>query len=226
VVPSAAVRRPAPSRAPAAFVSAADQADLSSALGQLGATLPRPRAVIAISGEWITPDKPLTTAARVSPTSEYPAPGWPQLAHRVAEALGGGVDRERGLDPAVARALRLLFPLRDVRAIQLSVPRPASPAGLVAIGRALAAFRDEGVLVLGTGGVVRNRAFRDWMAERIVQLDLTHLLEYRREAPFAAAAVPSESTLLPLFAVVGSARPGDRVRSHMDGYTAFALSQS
>ena len=52
--------------------------------------------------------------------------------------------------------LQVAFPAADVPATQLSLLRSLSPAAHVAMGRALAPLRDEGVLIIGSGMTFHN----------------------------------------------------------------------
>ena len=52
--------------------------------------------------------------------------------------------------------LQVAFPQADVPATQLSLLRSMSPAAHVAMGRALAPLRDEGVLIVGSGMTYHN----------------------------------------------------------------------
>jgi 4,5-DOPA dioxygenase extradiol len=196
------------------------------ALGRLGSTLARPIAVVALSGAWTTDLQPVVTAAKPPLSPGYPSPGWPQLAHRVAELTGGVMDRERGVEESLFQPMRNLFPDAAIRTVQVSLPRRAAPGAMVAMGRALAPLRAEGILILGTGGVPTARAqptvraFEEWIAARVESLDLSHLVEYRREAPFVPPG--AEDRLQPLFVTLGAARPGDRVVPLRDGVNGAA----
>ena len=97
-----------------------------------------------------------------------------------------------------------------------------------AVGRALAPLRDEGVLVIGSGGFVHNlgdldwqhpeapmrawaRDFAEWMRARLEAHDLPALLDWQQRAPHARHAHPTVEHLMPLFVALGAARrrPGD-----------------
>jgi len=245
-------------RAPALFLGhgapalAVEDSSYSQALARYGALAPQPQAVIIVSDRWRTrAATPSVTACKHPETLHdftstkpvlqemvYPCPGWPQLAHRVAERVGGTVDRDRGLDHGAWMPLRFLFPSPTTRVVQMSVPR-GGPDSLVALGRAVAAFRDEGIWIIGSGGIVRGRgrtpargaptpawarAFDAWVAAQVVALDLARLLDYEKEAPNSAIAAPVVDGLAPLFVTLGSARPGDRVTTVHEGFDHGTIS--
>ena len=137
-------------------------------------TLPeRPRAIVLVSGHWLEPGFRITGHARPpliydysgfpAHTYEltYPAPGEPELAGRIAGLLGQGgepgrVDAARGFDHGVFIPLKLVFPKADIPVIQLSLRQDMDPAAHIQAGRALAALRDEGVLIVGSGMSFHN----------------------------------------------------------------------
>jgi 4,5-DOPA dioxygenase extradiol len=158
----------------------------------------------------------------------YPAPGAPALAARVCELLGGaGIDcavsAERGLDHGAWVPLRLMYPAADVPVTQLSIQPRHDPRHHLRVGRALASLREEGVLLLATGSVTHNlskttrgdappdwaRQFEQWLYENVTEGRQEELLEYRRLAPYAQLAHPTDEHLLPLFVALGAGSDGD-----------------
>lgn len=140
---------------------------------RLGATLPRPRAVLCVSAHWETPGVALTAAARPATIHdfggfprelfavEYPAPGDPQLAQDIARRVGDErvpvhLDAQRGLDHGAWSVLCAMYPGADVPVLQLSLDTRQSGAWHYALAARLAFLRNEGVLVLGSGNVVHN----------------------------------------------------------------------
>ncbi len=151
----------------------------SRGFGELARSLPRPRAILAISAHWYI-EGTLTTANERPRTIhdfggfpdelyrvQYPAPGDPDLARRVVRLVGerrASTSAEWGLDHGTWSVLVHLRPAADVPVVQLSIDARLPPTEHLAMGRALAPLRDEAVLVLGSGNVVHNlrHAFGAW----------------------------------------------------------------
>ena len=230
---------------------ALEQNEYTEALARFGRSLGRPTAVVAISAHWMSDPPGVTGAAwpetlhdfsgfgRELESLTYPCPGAPALAERVAALAGAEVDGERGLDHGVWVPLRHIFPEASVPVVQVALPARGSAESLVILGRRLAPLRDEGIVILGTGGVVHNlgrlardgtpppdwaRSFDVWVAERVRALDLPSLMDYRRVATHAYLAAPTSEHLQPLLSVVGAALPGDRVDDIYQGFQLGTLS--
>ena len=150
-------------------------------LARLGATLPTPRAVLAVSAHWEA-GRPTVSAAEWPRTLHdfhgfprelyslsYGAPGSPALATRVIELLAaagidGDVSSDRGLDHGAWVPLRYLRPTADLPVVQLAVSPALGTAHHLALGRALAPLAHEGVLVLGSGSLTHNLREVQWDA--------------------------------------------------------------
>jgi len=143
----------------------------------LGAHLPRPKAVLAISAHWYIP-KTAVTAMAAPPTIHdfggfprelyqvrYPAPGDPTLAGRVQALLAPlsvRRDLQWGLDHGTWAVLCHLFPQADVPVVQLSIDETQPAAFHYELGKHLAPLREEGVLILGSGNLVHNLHAYAW----------------------------------------------------------------
>lgn len=197
----------------------------------------RPEALLVVSGHWEEPAPTVMTSAHPpilydyygfppeSYTITWPAPGAPRLAARVRELLtASGVtaleDSERGFDHGTFIPLKLTYPEADVPTIQLSLVAGLDPAEHIAIGRALAPLRDEGIFIIGSGMTFHNlRAFRDpraipvaeafdgWLRETMTldAAERDRRLTQWESAPAARAAHPREEHLLPLMVTSGAA---------------------
>ena len=165
----------------------------------------------------------------------YPATGCREAAEDVVAAIANAglpvtKDAERGLDHGAWVPLRLMFPEADVPVIPLSIQSRGGPQQAYALGRALAPLAARGFLVIASGNVTHNlrdyqlaarsggqtpayvREFADWMATRLAAQDIPALLDYRRQAPGAVQAQPSDEHLLPLYVALGAA--GEKAQTH------------
>jgi 4,5-DOPA dioxygenase extradiol len=143
----------------------------------LGAALPRPKTILAISAHWYIP----ATMATAMPHPrnihdfggfpkelyelKYPAPGDPMLAARVRDMLAPipvELDEKWGLDHGAWSVLSHLFPKADIPVVQLSIDRRKPPSFHYEIGKLLAPLRDEGILLLGSGNLVHNIQAYEW----------------------------------------------------------------
>jgi 4,5-DOPA dioxygenase extradiol len=144
---------------------------------RMGASLPRPRAILAISAHWFVPETAVTisTAPRTIHDfggfppelylMQYPAPGDPDLARRVQRLLAPlpvALDASRGLDHGTWSVLCHVFPDAGVPVVQLSIDESQPAAFHFEIGRKLAPLRGEGVLIVGSGNLVHNLHAYAW----------------------------------------------------------------
>ncbi|MBW7909881.1 MAG: dioxygenase [Alphaproteobacteria bacterium] len=137
------------------------------------AALPKPRAVVVISGHWHAPA--FTAGAHPAPpliydyygfpphTYEltYPAAGAPALAADIAGLLAGAglpaaVDDTRGLDHGVFIPFKLIYPDADIPVVPLSLHENMDAEMHLKAGQALAPLRDDNVLIVGSGMSFHN----------------------------------------------------------------------
>lgn len=142
-------------------------------LGDLGRSLPRPRAVLVVSAHFTTRMPAVTSDARPQTIYDfggfepelyqmtYEAPGAPDVARLCAEALAAhGVQAallaDRGFDHGTWVPLKLMLPDADIPVVQLSVQPNAGPAHHLAVGKALADLAGQGILIVGSGALTHN----------------------------------------------------------------------
>jgi 4,5-DOPA dioxygenase extradiol len=149
----------------------------TSAWTALGNSMPRPKAILAISAHWYIPGTKVTASAK-PPTiydfggfpkelyeKEYPAPGDPALAQRVKELLAPidvELDNEWGLDHGTWSVLYHIYPKADIPVVQLSIDITKPASYHYEIGKALATLREEGILIFGSGNIVHNLQAYSW----------------------------------------------------------------
>jgi 4,5-DOPA dioxygenase extradiol len=224
---------------------------------KLAALLPKPRAVLCISAHWFVPgtfttgnDHPETIhdfGGFPKPLfdMQYPAPGDPELARRIASLLTAAnatVRTDWGLDHGTWTVLHHVYPDASLPVVQLSIDYRAAPATHVALGRALAPLRNEGVLILGSGNVTHNlrhamqsmsrgdRSLPDWASR--FDADVMRALEQHDgdalarlvETDTGRMAHPSPDHYYPLLYVAGAAGASDSIRFPVEGFDLGSLS--
>jgi len=175
---------------------------------------------------------------------KYPAPGAPALAEETVALLkgagiGAGLDDRRGFDHGVWVPLLHLLPGAKVPVFQVSLPFAFNAQRAFALGRALRPLRLRGVLVMGSGSLTHNLAeigqsdpsgsqyaleFTSWIRTHVQSRDIEALLDYRRLAPHAKRAHPTEEHFLPLLVSLGASEEADRVTVIEGGLTYGVLS--
>jgi 4,5-DOPA dioxygenase extradiol len=217
----------------------------------LGTRLPRPRAILAISAHWYIGATAVTAMARPRTIHdfygfprelfefEYPAPGSPEVAQEVIEAVKPswiGADRDEwGLDHGTWSVLAHLFPQADVPVVQLSINASQPFDYHFDLGARLSSLRDRGILVLSSGNVVHNlrliqwnrpTAGEDWAQrfdDAVVKqmIDDPSALATLTGHPDYAKSVPTPEHFLPLLYTAGLAAAEGHcqplIRSHSLG---------
>lgn len=195
--------------------------------------LPTPSAILMVSAHW--EQRPATLGATATVPlvydfygfpekyykATYPAPGAPALADQVrglltARGIPSADDAQRGLDHGAYVPLVAMYSNASIPVLQLSMPA-LDPSQLIALGRALAPLRDEGVLVFGSGFLTHNMryAFRpgipswaidfdSWVADALTRFDVDALADFQRKAPAASLALPTWEHYAPLLVCAGA----------------------
>ncbi|MDD2845524.1 MAG: class III extradiol ring-cleavage dioxygenase [Rhodoferax sp.] len=233
-----------PQRAPVFFIShgaptfALDPGQLGAHLRAMGQQLGGIKAVLVVSPHWQTRALQVLTTPKPETIHDfggfpaalyqlqYPAPGQPELAleaQRLLAQAGWPVtaDAKRGLDHGAWVPLWHLLPQATVPVFQVSMPHQLDTAGALALGRALAPLRDQGVLIVGSGSLTHNLhdlqppasaaaayavEFALWIRNAVNRADVDALLDYRLRAPHAERAHPTQEHFLPLLVALGASQ--------------------
>ncbi len=256
-LPTAAGRMPVLFVGHGSPMNAIEDNQWSRGFRDLAALLPRPRAILAVSAHWYANGTFVTGNERPETIHdfggfpqplyevEYPAPGDVALAQRVVRLLGEDrafLREDWGLDHGTWSVLVHLRPEADIPVVQLSLDYRQGAAAHLALGRSLAALREEGVLVLGSGNIVHNLRHAMTSAHRgelatpawaaAFDADVAKALEQGDGAFLARAADgdafrmahPTPDHYLPLLYVAGAAAPGEAVRFPVTGFDLASLS--
>ncbi len=197
----------------------------------------RPKAFVVVTAHWEEAKATVSVAAAPGMLFDYygfpahtyqlsyPAPGEPKVAAEVERLLAAaglpvGKNAERGFDHGVFVPFLIVDPKAEIPVVMLSIERDLDPERHIAIGKALAPLRDQGVVIVGSGMSYHDlrsfwdgdgrasAAFDTWLDETVTKADPgtreARLIRWS-EAPFARACHPREEHLIPLMVVAGAA---------------------
>ncbi|MGL4859063.1 MAG: DODA-type extradiol aromatic ring-opening family dioxygenase [Enterobacteriaceae bacterium] len=212
---------------------------LEASLSAISQQLQRPpEAIVMISAHWETPGFSVASSAapgmiydyygfpEYTYQIQYPAPGSPSLAARIAQLLSAGglsvqLDPQRGFDHGCYSALKPMYPEANIPVVQVSLQQGLQPDLHLQMGQLLAPLRQENILIIGSGLSYHNlrnfgpgaqqysSAFDAWLQETVTQVSpderRQRLLNWS-QAPGARQSHPREEHLLPLMVAVGAAQ--------------------
>jgi 4,5-DOPA dioxygenase extradiol len=199
---------------------------------KMGAQLPRPEVILCISAHWET--KGTWVTAMEHPRTihdfggfpkalfevQYPAPGSPEWAHTIAEAVkttSVGMDEQWGLDHGAWSVIKHLYPNADIPVVQMSIDYTQPPAYHYALAQELNALRHKGVMIIGSGNMVHNLGMvawdqlntpgygYDWAIEASTKMkdflkagDHQSLVDFRKQGKSFDLSIPTPEHFLPL----------------------------
>lgn len=224
---------------------------------QLGASVAKrqPKAILSISAHWTTRGTAVTAMPKPKTIHDfggfpqalfdvqYPASGDPVMAAQVRDLLAPvdvDMDHSWGLDHGTWSVLIKAFPKADVPVIQLSIDITQPPQFHFDLGRKLAALREQGVLIIGSGDVVHNlrlmnrtqnaqvydwaQRFNDHIRENLLSGDLKSVIAYADQGNDAHMSVPTPEHYLPLLHVAGTKCDDERISIAVDGIELGSIS--
>lgn len=226
---------------------------------KLGKELPKPKAVLCISAHWET--KGTFVTAMENPRTihdfggfpqelfdvQYPAPGSPSLAKETQEIITSatvGLDEKWGLDHGAWSVIKHLYPDADVPVIQLSLDYTQPAQYHYDLAKQLAALRDKGVLIVGSGNMVHNLRMvdfskinnpygYDWAIEANDQMkkyirsgSYQNLIDYKTQGKAFQLAIPTPDHYLPLLYTLALKDDKDEVSLFNDVPLAGSLTMT
>jgi 4,5-DOPA dioxygenase extradiol len=222
-----------------------------------GRAVPRPRAILVVSAHWYINATAVTAMPRPRTIHDfygfpralfevqYPAPGLPELADEVSDAVRPtwvGADLDSwGIDHGTWSVLVHAFPEADIPVVQLSINADKGFDYHLELGAKLAPLRRSGVLVVASGNVVHNLRGMDWgladagydWARRFDEDAKARMLDDPTSVTKLDAhrdfrlAVPTPDHFIPLLYLAGVAGGDPQgVEVLVDGYTYGSLSMT
>jgi len=175
---------------------------------------------------------------------QYPANGQPALAAETARLLADAgwtvnLEARRGLDHGAWVPLMHLLPAANVPVFQVSMPHDLDAAAALRLGQSLAPLREQGVVILASGSMTHNLhevfngdgrpddyalEFAHWVRNAVTGNNTQGLVDYRRLAPHAQRAHPTEEHFLPLLVALGARAGGEAAQVIEGGVTYGVLS--
>jgi 4,5-DOPA dioxygenase extradiol len=219
----------------------------------LSSRLPRPKAVCVVSAHWVTSGSQVLASAHPKTIHDfygfprplyevqYPAPGAPVEAEKLASNPEIARDQTWGLDHGAWSVLRHMYPNADVPAFQLSLDQRRGFKEHLALGQELQGLRERGVLILGSGNIVHNLGRIDWnnptgaydwavefdakVKAAVNDHDARTLAEPQKwgEA-LLTTAHPTVEHYLPLLYCMGSTDEGDAISYPYEGFDFGSIS--
>ncbi len=222
--------------------------NLEASFVQMVRDLPQtPKAILMISGHWeddsfavmTSPHPPMLYDYHGFPPEtfqiQYKSPGAPDIARRAADLIAAAglpvrLDPDQGYDHGTFVPAFIMYPDASVPLFQISLKRGYDPADHLALGRAIAPLRDEGVLILGSGlsyhnlrlfgpgARVPSEAFDGWLSKVMAAppAERTAALMDWEAAPYARTCHAQEDHFAPIWAVLGAAETEPAVMSYHD----------
>lgn len=213
-----------------------DNGPAAQFLKTLGKKFPKPKAILCVSAHWEAAQPLFTTSEQPDTIHDfygfpqemyamrYPAKGAPEVAKWAmelcaAKGIACAADPKRGFDHGTWIPLMAMYPEADVPVIQIALPFAQGPRGVYALGEALRPLRDEGILLLGSGGFTHNLReldwengapqewsleFHAWVSIALRENRLEDLFEAETRAPHFHRNHPRAEHWLPLYFALGA----------------------
>ena len=190
----------------------------------------KPKAILMISAHWYSSRLQVTSGKHPEmiydfygfpdelSQVQYLAPGSPELAEQVRSLLqpeNVELNPTRGFDHGAWAVLKFLYPDADIPVVQLSLNRLQSAEWHFNLAKKLAALREQGVLIIGSGNIVHNAT----------QDDKT-LVHYEQLGEKAELSVPTPDHYLPLLYIMALREPQDEITFFNDNLIAGSLSMT
>lgn len=241
-------------------MNAIEENEFVTGFRNISKEIPKPNAILCVSAHWET--KGTFVTAMEHPRTihdfggfpealfkvQYPAPGSPDLAKETKELVKKtevGLDDKWGLDHGAWSVIKHLYPGADVPVIQMSLDYYQTPQYHYELAKELAALRNKGVLIVGSGNMVHNLRMMAWdklnadnygydwameardkMKRFILNGDHLSLINYDAQGKPFQLAIPTPEHYLPLLYTLALKEEKDNISLFNDKAVAGSLSMT
>lgn len=213
-------------------------------LANLGKNIPVPKAILVVSAHWMTEGSWVTEMENPKTIHDfygfpqklfevqYPAPGSPEFAKFIKESVKDpkihGDTEAWGLDHGTWSVLKHMYPKANIPVLQLSIYMAQPPAYHFKLGQELAKFREQGVLILGSGNLVHNLRsirweadakpydwaieFDEWIKAKLESRDFHSVMNKFSDTEAGRLSVPSLDHYYPLHYILGASDAKDELK--------------
>lgn len=216
-------------------MNAIEDTPWSRAWQKLGTELPTPRAILSISAHWLTHSTSVHVTERPQTIYDfygfpkelydmsYPCPGAPKEAEETKHAVTSTNiegDYDWGIDHGTWIVLARMFPTADIPTFQLSIDISKPAQFHYELGQELAALRNKGILIMGSGNIVHNlgrvsfnpatkpfdwaESFDDTAKKLVEEADDQSLINYEKLGENAHLSIPTPDHFFPLLYTLGA----------------------
>ena len=228
----------------------------------LGKRLPTPSAILVVSAHWRSLGRTQVMATAAPETihdfggfpeklfdQQYPAKGYLAASELAYELLQGRrhsglqinseLDHEQGLDHGTWSVLLAMYPEANIPVFQVSIDIEKPADYHYAIGQHLAALRERGVMIMGSGNLVHNlrapdipdRKPYDWglelesrLSEAIADHNDKPLIDASKMQPkLMQLAHPTLEHFYPLLYALGAKSKQDKVEFFNTDFASSAI---
>jgi 4,5-DOPA dioxygenase extradiol len=241
-------------------MNAIEENEFVTGFRNAGKNIPKPKAILVISAHWETRgtfvtamEKPRTIHdfggfPKALFDVQYPAPGSPWLAKETKDLIKStkvGMDESWGLDHGAWSVVKHLYPNADVPVIQMSIDYTQNAQYHYELAKELAALRNKGVLVVGSGNMVHNLGALAWdklntddygfdwaieasnkMKKFILTDDHKSLINFKSHGKAFDLAIPSPEHYLPMIYALALKDGNEKVTLFNDKAVAGSLTMT
>ncbi len=240
-------------------MNAIEENEFVQGFRKVGSEITKPTAILCISAHWETNGTFVTAMPKPRTIHDfggfpkelfavqYPAKGSPELAQQTKELITKtevGLDEKWGLDHGAWSVIKHMYPKADVPVIQMSIDYTKGPKYHFELAKELAALRDKGVLIIGSGNMVHNLRMAAWdklhesfaydwaieannkMKSYLLDNDFQKLIEYNKQGKAIELAIPSPEHYLPLIYTLGLKNEKEKISIFNDKPMAGSLTMT